>query len=602
MIQGLFCHNDYGVRVNEMKRILYEMRQDAQQHVEILAEILKVDVTIIDSAQYRVAGSGRMKERIGDMSSYGRVVRHAIEQDELTIMDNPDVCAICRDCDKLSQCDNVCEAWLPLHVDGTVIGVLGFICFDEEQRKRFHENRDLFLGFLKQFGQLLEARARDAIQGEKNQNVTYLLENILNRVDCGVLVLDSEYRISRINQAGKKMLFVPDHAEGDKLISLCSTGVWNQDMQEYRLEMDGITYQLAGRIYDLEMEVFKKLFVFQSVQMSAKEEHIPIRAVSNELNRIQGKSASIREVKEKIQMVGPSMSSVLIRGESGTGKELVAVAIHGESDRSNYPFIPINCGSIPENLLESELFGYVKGAFTGADPHGKMGLFEAANKGTVFLDEIGDMPLHLQVKLLRVLENREIIRVGSTKPVKIDVRIVSATNKNLEEMVERGEFREDLYYRLNVIPIGLSPLRERREDIRILAGSFLDRYSLLMNKVVRGIDEHFWSRMEQYDWPGNIRELQNTVEYVMNMLPYSGILTESLLPRKFFTDAKKMQEHDGVEPSKAEEDLNLEHMESKLIKRALVIYGASPEAKKVIADELGIGIATLYRKIKKYQL
>ena len=238
----------------------------------------------------------------------------------------------------------------------------------------------------------------------------------------------------------------------------------------------------------------------------------------------------------------------------------------------------------------------MKGAFTGADAKGRTGLFEAANGGTVFLDEIGDMPLYLQEKLLRVLENREITRLGSNQTVKIDVRLVAATNKDIESMIQAGEFREALYYRLNVIPMALSPLRERKEDIRVIATSFIERYSAVLNKMVRGIDEDFWRYLERYEWPGNIRELQNTIEYVMNMMPYSGMLEGSLLPGKFF------QTNGTVRVEEAIEDLNLENMERQMIKRALAIYGVSPEAKKMIAGKLGIGIATLYRKIKVYQL
>lgn len=298
-------------------------------------------------------------------------------------------------------------------------------------------------------------------------------------------------------------------------------------------------------------------------------------------------------IKEKIQIIASSASSVFITGESGTGKELVATALHSESERKNFPFIAFNCASIPENLLESELFGYVKGAFTGADNKGRIGIFEAANGGTLFLDEVGDMPSYLQVKLLRVLERKEITRLGSNQVIKIDVRLIAATNKNMEELVTKGEFREDLYYRLNVIPIKLPPLRERKEDIKILAKNFIDKYSSILNKTVSGIDQNFWRKMEEYSWPGNVRELQNSMEYVVNMMKYTEVINFRLLPPKVLGKHIIADE---------EENFNLEHMEKRMIEKLLNIYGYSPEAKQEIAKKLGIGIATLYRKIKVYEL
>lgn len=580
-----------------MKHILMKMQETAQRYVEILAEILKIDVTMIDADCIRIAGSGRMRSRIGDMSSYGYVVKSAIEHNELTIMDDPKKSGICRVCPKRDSCDNICEVWLPLCLDEEVIGVLGFVCFEEGQKQHFFANKEVFIRFLNQFGELLVSKAKDIRNEGRNQNVILLLENILNRVDSGVLVMDQNLKISRINREGKKLLFIQELNHKLPSISFHETGNRIQDLMEYSLQIGGITYLLAGKFYDLDMEEYRKLFVFQKADLTRDENNgAEIRVKPRELNRILGISPSIVSIREKIQIVAPSVSNVLITGESGTGKELVAVALHGESDRSNYPFVAINCASIPENLLESELFGYVKGAFTGADAKGRVGLFEAANGGTVFLDEIGDMPLYLQVKLLRVLENREITRLGSNQSIKIDVRLVAATNKDIESMIKTGEFREDLYYRLNVIPMTLSPLRERKEDIRVIATSFIERYSAVLNKMVRGIGEDFWSCLERYEWPGNIRELQNTIEYVMNMMPYSGMLESSLLPLKFF------QTNGTIRAEEAIEDLNLENMERQMIKRALTIYGASPEAKKMIAGKLGIGIATLYRKIKAYQL
>jgi len=229
------------------------------------------------------------------------------------------------------------------------------------------------------------------------------------------------------------------------------------------------------------------------------------------LDNIIGRSPRMRALFDLIQTVAPQTSRVLITGESGTGKDLVARAIHENSARSKTPFITINCGAFPETLLESELFGYLKGAFTGANEN-RQGLFQAAHGGTLFMDEIADMTLSMQVKLFRVLQEGKIRPLGSTEETAIDVRVISATNKDLEKEIAEGRFREDLYYRISVIPIHLPPLRERREDIPLLVRAFLERFRKSMGKPVEGVDPEAMRRLEAYDWPGNVRELENTIE------------------------------------------------------------------------------------------
>ncbi len=229
------------------------------------------------------------------------------------------------------------------------------------------------------------------------------------------------------------------------------------------------------------------------------------------LDSIVGQSAKMRAIFDLIQTIAPQTSRVLITGESGTGKELVARAIHENSLRAQQPFITINCGAFPDTLLESELFGYVKGAFTGANDN-RQGLFQAAHGGTLFMDEIGNMSLTMQVKLYRVLQEGKVRPVGSTEEIDVDVRIIAATNKEFEKEIAEGRFREDLYYRLSVIPIQLSSLRERREDIPLLARHFLERFRTSMEKPIQSISPEAMRRLEAYDWPGNVRELENTME------------------------------------------------------------------------------------------
>ncbi len=248
------------------------------------------------------------------------------------------------------------------------------------------------------------------------------------------------------------------------------------------------------------------------------------------LDNIIGQSPNMRAIFELIQTVAPQNSRVLVTGESGTGKELVARAIHEHSARASAPFITINCGAFPETLLESELFGYVRGAFTGANEN-RQGLFQAAHNGTLFMDEIGNMSPAMQVKLYRVLQEGKVRPLGSSEEVEVDVRVIAATNKNLEKAIADGSFREDLYYRLAVIPIHMPPLRERREDIPLLARSFLNRFRKSMDKPVQGLAPEALRHLERYDWPGNVRELENTMERAV-ALESGSFITAGVLPEK----------------------------------------------------------------------
>jgi two-component system response regulator PilR (NtrC family) len=246
------------------------------------------------------------------------------------------------------------------------------------------------------------------------------------------------------------------------------------------------------------------------------------------LDNIIGQSPNMRSIFELIQTIAPQTSRILITGESGTGKELVARAIHENSQRAQAPFITINCGAFPETLLESELFGYMKGSFTGANEN-RQGLFQAAHGGTLFMDEIGNMSLTMQVKLYRVLQEGKVRPIGSNEESDVDVRIIAATNKNFEKEIAEGRFREDLYYRLSVIPIQLPPLRDRREDIPLLARHFLETFRKVMEKPVESISPEAMSRLELYDWPGNVRELENTMERAV-ALETTGEVTLRVLP------------------------------------------------------------------------
>ncbi len=312
-------------------------------------------------------------------------------------------------------------------------------------------------------------------------------------------------------------------------------------------------------------------------------------------SNIIARSPRMLDIFDTIRKIADYKTTVLITGESGSGKELIARAIHFNSPRSNKPFIAINCSAIPETLLESELFGYVKGSFTGANKD-KKGLFEEASGGTLFLDEVGDLPLSLQVKLLRAIQEEEIRRVGDTKTLKIDVRLITATLKNLGEEIKKGTFREDLYYRLNVLPIHLPPLRERKEDIPLLAETFLSRFSKEMDKKVKRLSPEAIQFLTDYSWPGNVRELENTIERAMVL--ETG---EELRPDSLPDSVRNVEVNPAIRAAASELSIKkmMVIMEQELIKKALEKTGGN---RTWAAKLLEISHRALLYKIKRYGL
>lgn len=307
---------------------------------------------------------------------------------------------------------------------------------------------------------------------------------------------------------------------------------------------------------------------------------------------IIGVSEAMRRVIRLIGKVAATESTVLITGESGTGKELIASAIHYQSHRSNGPFVPVNSGALPENLVESELFGYVRGAFTGAAGDRK-GLFEDADGGTIFLDEVGELPPPAQVKLLRVLQEREVRRVGSNRPISVDVRVVAATNRDLKVAMEAGQFREDLFYRLNVFQIPIPPLRSRADDIPVLARYFLERQNQRLGKSITGFTPGAQIVLMNYEFPGNIRELENAIERAA-VLVEGNRITEYDLPPEMAGRGVPRLVHTPEEVYPVE--LSLKEVEDRHIQRVLEHHGGNATRA---AKALGISRATLWRKLKR---
>lgn len=424
---------------------------------------------------------------------------------------------------------------------------------------------------------------------EKQKLLINQIETIVNSIDEGIIALDLEQNILFKNK------IVDDNFDEDEIKKFIekildeSTYIDVMQGREKRNMQFGIGERnflvtLKPIIYNNKTQgIIISLKSMKDINKIIRD--VTLININTTFEGIIGRSEKFLKVIEIAKKTSKADSTVLILGESGTGKELFARAIHNESKRKNKPFIAVNCAAIPESLLESELFGFEEGAFTGAKKGGKIGKFELANGGTLFLDEIGDMPLHLQVKLLRVLQEKCIERIGSNRQVSVDIRIIAATHKNLEDMVLKGEFRQDLYYRLNVIPIKIPPLRERRDDIKILMDYILNKFCIKFNKRIYGFDEDVYSAFLKYEWPGNVRELENVIEYLVNMYN-ECFITYDMLPEKLKGD------------NNAINTFNLKYHEKFLIKEALKKFNSRDEAAKA----LGIGRATLFRKIKEYDL
>ena len=443
-------------------------------------------------------------------------------------------------------------------------------------------------------------------------------ERVFDNINAGVLIIDADGYITHFNKPYGRFLNLDpdaqigrhcaDAIENTRMHIVAKTGkaeinksqrINNHDMvvQRIPIKKDGKVIAVYGQVMFQNVEEVKKLasklsMLESKVQLFEKE-LFDLRSTKYTFNCIIGKSDEITHLKNEAQNAALNDSTVLVTGESGTGKELFSQAIHNAGPRRSHPFVRINCAAIPKDLLESELFGYEEGAFTGAKTKGKPGKFELANHGTIFLDEIGDLPLDMQPKLLRVLEEKEFERIGGTKIIRSDFRVICATNQNLEELMENQKFRKDLFYRLNVIPIDIPPLRERQKDIIPLARHLLKNMAISANRPQKNIEKNAADELKKYNWPGNARELSNVLERAMyssdNNTIYKGDLPFNL-------------DYTTLNPGKTSRP-TLKNAQSQA--QIKVIYQALAKTnynKAKAAKLLGIHRTLLYKKMKEYNI
>ncbi|EOK6661116.1 sigma 54-interacting transcriptional regulator [Escherichia coli] len=581
--------------------VLMQIQPTIQRFARMLASVLQLEVEIVDENLYRVAGTGAYGKFLGrQLSGNSRLLCHVLETKTEKVVTQSRFDPLCEGCDGKENCREKAFLGTPVILQDRCVGVISLIAVTHEQQEHISDNLREFSDYVRHISTIFVSKLLED-QGP-GDNISKIFATMIDNMDQGVLVVDDESRVQFVNQTALKTLGVVQNNIIGKPIRfrpLTFESNFTHGHMQHIVSWDDKSELIIGQLHNIQgrqlfLMAFHQSHTSFSVANAPDEPHI---------EQLVGECRVMRQLKRLISRIAPSPSSVMVVGESGTGKEVVARAIHKLSGRRNKPFIAINCAAIPEQLLESELFGYVKGAFTGASANGKTGLIQAANTGTLFLDEIGDMPLMLQAKLLRAIEAREILPIGASSPIQVDIRIISATNQNLAQFIAEGKFREDLFYRLNVIPITLPPLRERQEDIELLVHYFLHLHTRRLGSVYPGIAPDVVEILRKHRWPGNLRELSNLMEYLVNVVPSGEVIDSTLLPPNLLNNGTTEQS-DVTEVTEAHLSLDdaggtaLEEMEKQMIREALSRHNS----KKQVADELGIGIATLYRKIKKYEL
>ncbi|WP_287944727.1 sigma 54-interacting transcriptional regulator [Shewanella sp.] len=570
---------------------LMKLQPTILEFTQKLSAVLQLDAEVVDANLVRIAGTGPYNKFIGKkLNTSSRIFRYIIETKNNKVVVKTRTDPICDGCTTRDSCEETAFLGVPIILNESCIGVISLVAFNQKSRELIKNNTQLFLDYIQHISQIFVIKVSES--KKSSSGLDDVFSSLINNMDQGVLVLDDCNRVLHGNAPALANLNITQ-------TELTNIEINIQPLLVHDNKLKGPEQHIItlGKRQELVVGQFHVIKSQQLFLMSYYQPHNTISQDDTSINLFKdiiGESSQMLQLKTLIARIAKSPSSILIDGESGTGKEVFAKAIHAHSDRNKQSFIAINCAAIPEQLLESELFGYVKGAFTGALTKGRVGLIQAANNGTLFLDEIGDMSMTLQSKLLRVLEEREVMPIGSNSPVPVNIRIISATNRNFKEMIAQNDFREDLYYRLNVIPMHLPALRERKGDIEHLIYHFLERHSHAIGAYYPGITESVINSLNAYHWPGNIRELSNLIEYLVNIVPVGDQIDVDLLPPYFDNRVEVSDTKTRVK----DDHLNLEEIEKINIEECISRLGN----RKLVAKELGIGVATLYRKIKKYQL
>ena len=588
---------------------LNAIQKDAQRVAEAISSLLELESEIVDETLTIIAGTGRyhdmvgLKEEGGDPQAgyiYGRVVTRGKAETVEDAPNDPRYDPSVR----LGTTVELAEICCPIIAQGKVLGVIGLVALTDTQQDFLLKRKKQFVDFVHRMAELLASKAVEAETLKKITVVSNQLRTIIDSIDNGILAVDNRGTIMHCNQIGANLIGrsrrniigkrVSKIWAGSPILNVLNgSGGYDWREESYQAANHTMHFMVSVKPVELEGKIVGAVASFRDraeVRKKAYDMMVTVQPVG--IDDIWGDSHQIRELRKTVLQVAQSNANVLITGETGTGKGLVASAIHHSGPRLAGPFISVNCGAIPDSLIESELFGYSEGAFSGARKGGKPGKFELADSGSISLDEIGDLPLRLQPKLLHVIQTRIVERLGGVKPIPVNARVIASTNRNLERMIAESEFRKDLFYRLNVIPLHIPPLRVRKEDILILLDRFLEKYCRNEGIAIKGVSTDVKDLFLSYSWPGNVRELENTAEYMAGMAS-GDVITMDGVPSRI-----KRKRPDMVSPDMSLDAL-LQRYEEDLLRQKLAEIGDSPGKKEKLAEMLQISRATLYRKMKK---
>ena len=564
---------------------LNNIKNNLNDIISTMATLTNMEYAIFDTEAELVSSTKVYLQRKGQ-SVHTASIEEVLNLGNV-VVNKPGLMKSCIGCRFANNCPSTIEILSCVKLDGQPIGVVSMTSFTHEGHATIEDNLHKYMEILGYMSNLISMYAYNEVARNTPGILGKAIEQLIQDSGMNYMVVDRNGYLLHWDDGTQELLSYCDlYTQSLSMIFPQELSSWifsTQYPSSRSFSFQGFNGEVLSTPLSTEngIEGFVLRFDKRDGEVLKKS------TSASYLDKIITQDPGLLEVKNIVTKISSSPSSVLITGESGTGKEIAAKAIHFTSNRSTRPFIPVNCANIPENLFESELFGYEEGAFTGAKKRGKSGILEMANNGTVFLDEIGELPHHSQAKLLRFLQDGVIQRLGSITNIPLNVRIIAATNQDLELPMSEGKFREDLFYRLNVIPIHLPPLRERKSDIPLLIEHFIKAMNSRLSKKITGIDKLALEAMMDYSWPGNVRELENSIEYAMNMEETPRISLSSL-PVRILSSCQ------------SDTDLRskLSRSETSIIISALDRNGWDLDGKVKTAEELGISLRTLYRRLK----
>ena len=567
-----------------------KLQQPIERIINSVAVSMKLEVAVFDNEAKLICCTPTYQKKKGRMV-HEPSIREVLQYGS-SVVNRPGEMPSCLGCRFRENCPSTLEILSCIKAGGTVYGVVAITSFTKEGAARINSNLDNYLESISEVSMMLGSFIAGKSAAGTTMHTDDAVRGVMEMSTHPMLLVDGNGVITQYNDLARTSL---------KFCQLSASSLWHVVPEDLaRNALQGVEYREKAYEKDGYHAKFSSTPIYNGDNICA----VVVRLADGHyeeqqrfsLEHIIGSTPQTQTLHKLIQKVADSRAPVLITGETGTGKELMARAIHEQSSRSRYPFVAVNCSGIPETLFESELFGYADGAFTGAKKGGKMGKIEKAQGGTLFLDELGEMPLSMQPKLLRVLQEYELERVGSTEKIPLNIRIIAATNCDLEDMIRQGTFRQDLFYRIGVVNVELPPLRERQGDIMPIAENYLKKLKRSLRTPVERFSPEVEELFLRYPWQGNVRELQNAVEYAATLGERTEIQPGDLPPK-----LRARMEAPGsgsARPAKR----TMQQGEQARLKQLLEEYGQTLEGKKRIATELNISLRTLYRRLEAYKL